>query len=152
MYNGNNISSTITSTLTGVTLPTITSVSFGTVTSSSIYITSVIGYYYYINVYRIYNSVSTYVGTINYPDNSYNDTGLYSNASYSYQLYLYNTNNVVGNPYSIGPKYTLGSIKSATYGKITTYYIYLKNITEYYNKVKLTWIYTCTIIVLVNLK
>ena len=118
LFNGSDVSINIGS-FSSTPISNI-SATYGTITSSSIYLLGFTGSYTTIKVTRnigIGYGVYDTSYTINYPDTSYNDTGLKPNTSYSYSLLPFNAVGVSGSYYNITPRniYTLPNITNVAY-------------------------------------
>ena len=118
LFNGSDVSINIGS-FSSTPISNI-SATYGTITSSSIYLLGFTGSYTTIKVTRnigIGYGVYDTSYTINYPDTSYNDTGLKPNTSYSYSLLPFNAVGVSGSYYNITPRniYTSPNITNVAY-------------------------------------
>jgi hypothetical protein len=118
LFNGSDVSINIGS-FSSTPISNI-SATYGTITSSSIYLLGFTGSYTTIKVTRnigIGYGVYDTSYTINYPDTSYNDTGLKTNTSYSYSLLPFNAAGVSGSYYNITPRniYTSPKITNVAY-------------------------------------
>ena len=136
LYNGNNKMTNISSLSTATTLSTIESANYQNITKNSvkIVVSNTNQTYKRIQVYR--NNIVNPVGTITYPDTSFNDIGLISNNLYSYSLVSYNTLDIssVSINLSTVKTYPFGTISNGT--NITTNQIQI-NWSGYYNYISI---------------
>ncbi len=131
MYNGNNITKTITAgTLFGnTTSGNMISYSYGNITANSVEIKDLSGNYSYVSLIRNDGNIISVSGAIS----SVIDGGLNSNNQYNYSIIPYNSANIGGNTYSLGNIYTLGQITNAQFGTITDSSIQIANIVGNYS-------------------
>lgn len=151
IFNGNNISNTISTDISAVTLSKITEVTYSNITKNSLSI-NIKGIYQRIQIDRINNSTNatTYnVLSINTPSTDNNITRsitdggpLIPNTQYSYILTHYNSVDVPGVlPFQSSGVYTLPFIdsNSINFGTITKQSIAFSVLNSYYNRIDISY-------------
>ena len=151
VFNGNNISNTLSTDISAVTLSKITEVTYSNITKNSLSI-NIKGIYQRIQIDRINNSTTetTYNAlSINTPSTNINDPKIITdsgplipNTQYSYILTHYNSVEVPGVlPFQSAGVYTLPFIdsNSINFGTITTQSIAFSVLNSYYNRIDISY-------------
>ena len=132
LYNNKNDETIIPDNINIYSTPVVYS-NYGNIRNNSIELLFS-GSYNKINILKSWGSSQTYSFDISNTFSSYIDSGLSNDTSYNYRITPYAVDNtIVGNPVTLGVKYTLGNITSASYGTITSNSIQINNIVGNYN-------------------
>jgi hypothetical protein len=115
-------------------LPSLTGASVGLIETESITISNISGSFKYVNILRTGGGIPSNLLTVNYPDSSISDTGLFPDTSYNYILTPYTETGIAGAPINLGTIYTKPILYSATYIDISNLSVTI-DISGVYNSV-----------------
>jgi hypothetical protein len=136
MTNNDGVSYTMYTSIYAEILPVISTYSYGTFDSSSIVLNNLSGVYQTLSVdYKpvsggTKNTVSIQTGT-----SSYTITGLSNNTGYSFSLTPYSSSGIYGYTVKISNKYTLPTLRSASFGTINYNSINIQNLDGSFNSI-----------------